>query len=82
MEVCFSEALKISTLFICYKIEKFIEYYLVITLIYSMNKREEYCESIVILRDDNLTVMQLVLFLEIFNPDPCIVYIIASLDII
>lgn len=60
------EALKISTLFICYKIEKLIEYYLVITLICSMNKREEYCESIVILRDDNLQVMQFVLFPEIF----------------
>lgn len=35
-------------------------------MIYGLNKWEEYCESIVILRDDNLTVMQLVLFLEIF----------------
>ena len=43
------EALKISTLFICYKIEKLIEYYLVITLIYSMNKWEEYCEVFVVL---------------------------------
>lgn len=31
-------------------------------MIYSMNKWEEYCESIVIFRDDNLLVMQLILF--------------------